>query len=149
MPSMLLAILGFLIALPALACEPCAEEWGLSKTAQHADAIIIGKRVTPKTPEEDTYTSGPAAVEITVESVLKGQLQDKTIQATAWSGMCTYGIVTPPQEAYVMFLKKAEKGNIYNSVNYGCAVKVLELKNDQVILEGKPLDIEQFKQRIQ
>ncbi len=143
-------VLAFLYISPAFACVPCAETWDLSKTAKHADAIIIGKRITPKTPGEDRLESAPEYVNITVESVLKGDIEEKTIKAAAYaSGVCPYGIVTPPGKSYVMFLGRAKDGKTYDSLNYSCAVRSLAVENNKVLTDNGPMDMKQFKQLIQ
>ena len=140
----LFALSTFMAYSNAWACEPCAKIWDMDQTAKNADVIIIGKRITPKATGEDRHM-GPDIVEIKVDLVLKGTLQEEAIQAHAWSGMCTYGIVTEPQESFVIFLQKTEEG-IYDSVNYGCALKVLPVDNGQVIMDDRSVDIQQFKQ---
>jgi|GEM_PF-5357107 len=131
----------------ALACSPCVTTLNLQQSLDLSKAVIVGTRITPQTPEEMKYESGPEWVEIRVSDVLKGDAQPgQTIKAKAWSQMCQFGIVTPPGESYVMILRKS--GEYYDSLDFGCSVKTLKVKDGTVDTKDGTITLGEFKKLI-
>ena len=129
MRKIFLVVLALFVAFPALACEPCAEEWDLQTTANKADLIVIGMRNTPILPEEEKWQSGPENMEISVLAVLKGEYADKKIITDGWYGMCPYGIVLSNKRFYIIYLTKEKSKSYHQPLNSGCAVKATPLAN--------------------
>jgi len=61
--------------------------------------------------------------------------------------MCTYGFAID-EKRYMMFLQKikqrVEEGDFYDTVNYGCSVKLFPMKGDTVMMGMAELAIEDF-----
>jgi len=116
------------------ACEPCLSTLTLQETARAADLIITGRKVAQYPPKGmGAVFGGPDWIRVEVYDVLKGQEQRDSIKINSYNGMCGYGVVINDEEVYIMFLQKAQNNMVdYDSVNGGCAVKSLLIKNGLV-----------------
>jgi hypothetical protein len=56
--------------------------------------------------------------------------------------MCPWGMAVDDQH-YVMFLKRRYK--LFRTIENGCAVKTLPVKDDMVELEGKRISLSDFR----
>jgi hypothetical protein len=145
MRKILFILLFTVLAPSAFACEPCPNYWNLQDSLNAADLVIIGKRITPKQLGEDTLENPPEFVDIVVEEILKGKEDSTTIKAKAWSGMCPYGIVTPPEKSYVMLMVKSKDAAYYDSLNYGCAVSTLSMDGNMLTTRDGAISLDNFK----
>lgn len=128
-------------ANPAQACEPCFEIWDLDQTAEGADLIIVGRKVSEGPSTGDAPNGGPDWIQVRVEEVLKGEVDANQIQVNSWDGMCDYGIVAD-SGSYVMFL--AWNGEMYGAVNIGCAVRQYPVQGDVVDVDGQAMAMDAF-----
>jgi len=130
----------------AWSCEPCFEVLDLAESILQADLIIIGHRKDYTSEEKDQWPKqqGPDSVQVLVTKILKGGLDNNLIEVNSWDGMCPYGIVVDDAQ-YAMFLKKRE--HVYDSVNFGCSVKTLPVRNDEIHIDENLISIENFKKR--
>ena len=132
-------ILGLLMVThSARACEPCMESLNLEDTTAAADLIVIGRLVR----EGPSTGNGPDWIEIEILEVWKGQAPQSEIRANSWNGMCAYGIILPDREPYLIFLES--KGEFYDAVNYGCAVRSMLVGDDQITYEDHAYSLEDF-----
>jgi hypothetical protein len=111
------------------------------ETARQADLVIVGQR-TNYSPKEKNHRGGPDVAKIRVLQVLKGTDPGPAIKADAWYGMCPWGMAVDDQH-YVMFLKRGYK--LFHTIENGCAVKTLPVKDDMVELEGKRISLSDFR----
>ena len=125
------------LAGTAAACEPCAETLDLRQTASRADLVVIAR--SPRDPVKGSQRDpGPGQYEVGVERVVKGTFTAKKISVLGWQGMCSYGITDWTAGRQLLFLVRPPKGETrWHTVNYGCAVKALKLKGENVIIEDK------------
>ncbi|MFO0389088.1 MAG: hypothetical protein ACK502_05130 [Alphaproteobacteria bacterium] len=138
----------FMYSSKAMACEPCPSYWSVQDSLDAADLVIIGKRITPLQQGEDKLENTPEFVDIAVETVLKGKEERTTIRAKAWSSMCPYGIVTPPEKFYVMIMIKSKDGAYYDSLNNGCAVSTITVNDNTLTTRDGTMTLEHFKTMI-
>ena len=127
------------------ACEPCPRILGLEETAQRADIVLIGRKVK-EGPRSNPARApgGPEWIDVAVEQVLKGTVSAKTIHVNSWDGMCQYGIVMGADTS-VLFLRAPvmRAGRIeYGSVDNGCSVTALPMRDGQVIVKTQAMSIE-------
>ena len=118
-----------IITTSARACEPCVEFLNLEDTAAAADLIVVGRLVR----EGPSTGSGPDWIEIEILEVWKGETSQNVIRVNSWDGMCAYGIILLNRDSYLIFLEA--KGEYYDAVNYGCAVRSMPVRNGQIEYE--------------
>ena len=126
------------------ACEPCADIWNVEKTAQQADAVIIGQKIAEQRPDS------PEWIDVRVLRVLKGNVPDQHIRIASWYGMCSYGIVID-EHTYVMLLVGSDKSQgraYYDAVNYGCAVTTLPVQDDAVTIGDETIPLSALAARL-
>lgn len=130
----------------AWSCEPCFEVLDLAESILQADLIIIGHRKDYSAEEKNQWPKqqGPDSVRVFVTKILKGELDKNLIEVNSWDGMCPYGIVVDGAQ-YAMLLKKRD--HIYDSVNFGCAVKTLPVRDDEIYIDENPVSLANFKKR--
>jgi hypothetical protein len=139
-PVILFVLLAMLVTgSPARACEPCRETLGFEETANQAELIIVGQKISngPRNGQD-----GPDWIRVRVIEVLKGDVPEASIRVNSWDGMCQYGIVTKGSATYVMFLVKEE--DMYDVVASGCALKSLPVDGDMVTMDDGPVPIDDF-----
>ena len=125
------------------ACTPCTDTWDFKKTAENADAIIVGQKVS------EQRSNSPEWIDVRVTQVLKGNIQDQKIRIASWYGMCPFGIVAD-DKPYAMLLVNSNKSQgrlYYDAVNYGCAVKTLVVEKGKVKLDGQEVLLENLMGR--
>lgn len=126
------------------ACESCTHPWNFEKTVEHADAVIVGQKVS------EQRSDSPEWIDVRVMQVLKGNIQDQKIRLASWYGMCSFGIVVD-DKPHVMLLVNSDKSQgklYYDAVNDGCAVKVLLVENGKVQLNGEEILLENLMAKI-
>lgn len=137
--ALIFLIAAFLAAIPAEACEPCAEAMTLEETAAEADLIIVGAMVG----EGPSTGDGPDWITVQVLETWKGSTDRTNIRVNSWDGMCLYGI--PNEEGtYLMLLEESD--DQYVTVNYGCAISryTLDPANEQVIVGDQRVSYNDF-----
>ena len=131
------------------ACEPCADYFNLEGTIQAADVIVVGEKISegPHTDPRPEGLGGPEWIEVNVQQVLKGQVQEKNIRVNSWQAMCLYGIQLE-KGMHVIFLSNPQNSPAYDAVNYGCSLKALSIEDDMVLYEGKQIPLSNLKRMI-
>ncbi|MGD8821561.1 MAG: hypothetical protein PVG63_00535 [Anaerolineales bacterium] len=122
----------------ARACEPCVEILDLEQTTTAADVIVIGRLVR----EGPSTGFGPDWLEIEILEVWKGELEQARIQVNSWDGMCAYGVILFDHEPHLIFLEK--QGDIYDTVENGCAVRSILIEGNQIITDDGPVPLDEF-----
>lgn len=139
-----------LTATEAFACSPCQQILDLQQTIALGQPVIIGERLTPLGAKESKRAGGPEVIEVKVYEVLKGNITESQIKVHGWSGMCDFGLVSPPHEKVVMFLEPSKnKARAYDAVNNGCAVKTLAIEDGNIKTPEGVMSAHAFKQRVQ
>jgi hypothetical protein len=134
-----LAILSLLIVTsPARACEPCIEILNLEQTTAAAELIVIGRLVQ----EGPSTGSGPDWLEIEILELWKGELDQTQIRVNSWDGMCAYGVILFDHEPHLIFLET--RGEMYDTVENGCAVRSMLIEGDQIHTEGGLVPLDEF-----
>src|SRR5687767_9086771 len=87
------------------ACQPCESTLDLRRSLERADLVVVAKRAKPSK-EPDAPGGGAACDELTVERVLKGELEGESLTVRRWHGMCPYGVILG-EGTYVVILRKA------------------------------------------
>jgi len=131
----------------ACACEPCQQVLDLDVSLAKATLVVVGRRTDYAQAEQERWSrqQGPDTIDVAVERVLKGAAP-KRITVDSWQGMCPYGIVVDG-DRYVMIL--AGEPPVYQSVESGCAVKVLPVVRDLVDVGGGDLEtLDEIRERI-
>lgn len=136
-------LMGFGLMPHAWSCEPCAL-YDLKKTIKLADLIVVGK----KSENQDGLTQTGAAdkpdvVRVRVIMSLKSKAPAGELVVNSYDGECPNGMVVDATHYYVMFLEK--QGNEYDSVQRGCGIKTLVYENASVIVDGKPMVLDDFE----
>lgn len=131
--------LGFLmVTTSARACEPCVEFLNLEDTTAAADLIVVGRLVR----EGPSTGTGPDWIEIEILEVWKGEAPQSVIRLNSWDGMCAYGIILLNRDSYLIFLEA--KGEVYDAVNYGCAVRSMPIRDGQIEYEEQAYSLDGF-----
>ena len=125
----------------AWACEACQGTWDFKKTAEHADAVIVGQKVGEQRAEK------PEWIDVNVLQVLKGGISEKKIRISSWYGMCSYGIQADDKRYVVLLVKPSQGHAYYDAVNYGCAVKALPVDNGSVQLYKEWIPVSALPER--
>ena len=137
--------IAFAVALSGetvFACQPCRSSLNLEQSLNKADLVIIGKRI-----DFATGDVAPAKIQVKVLKVLKGKLKGEQVAARSWYGMCPYGIIVDDQ-TYLMVLKKSsEMPGVYESVDSGCSVRILPVKSERILIDGKDISLEELQRR--
>lgn len=147
-----LAVPGSVLVSPAVACEPCSEIWDFARTAAVADLILVAREnpaPKPTPPPGQPPPDGPDSIKIDIEQVLKGEESRQTIVVNSWDGMCPYGIQLEPGSHVVLLRKRNDRQQWddveFDSLNNGCALKSLPIKDGKVELEGKSLTLDELR----
>lgn len=134
----------------AAACEPCAESWDLTRTAQEADLVVLAQKVREGSSTdhgrvlgERRPQGGPDWIDVKVLRTFKGGVSASRLRANSWDGMCRFGIVVDDRP-HVLFLMKPSSGNEYQALNFGCSVTALPVEEDQVHLGEQTVSLATF-----
>jgi hypothetical protein len=127
-----------LVTTVARACEPCMEFLSLEDTTAAADLIVVGRLVR----EGPSTGNGPDWIEIEILEIWKGEASHSVIRVNSWNGMCAYGIILLDRDSYLIFLEA--KGEYYDAVNYGCAVRSMPVRSGQIEYEERAYSVDAF-----
>lgn len=127
-----------IVSYSARACEPCFEILNLEDTTAAADLIVVGRLVR----EGPSTGTGPDWIEIAVLEVWKGEAPQTVLRVNSWDGMCAYGIILLNRDSYLIFLEA--EGESYDAVNYGCAVRSMPVRNDEIEYEEGLYSLDAF-----
>lgn len=137
--ALIFLIVTFLAAIPASACEPCAEMLTLEESAAEADLIIVGAMLD----QGPSTGNGPDWITVQVVERWKGARTPDRIRVNSWDGMCLYGI---PAESGEFLMLLEQRDDQYVTVNSGCAISryTIDAANEQVIVDDQPVSYTDF-----
>ena len=123
-----------LFPLPSLACTPCQKVPTPYEAYQIADLVIVGRSLNlPRKTDRQTPTH------LKVRTILKKgeniQGLPQTLDIPAYYDDCRYGLLLPPGQDYMVFLKKIEN----SWATFECKARELEINNGKIRLNGKVL----------
>lgn len=129
----LIALL-LLSSLRSEACTPCEKLPSPYDAYQIADLIVVGRSLNlPRKNDRQTPTH------LKIKTILKKDEKIKSIPQTldvpAYYDDCRFGLLLPPEQDYMIFLKKAE--NSWET--FECKARELEINKGKVRLNGKIL----------
>lgn len=144
--SLFCLVLALSFVATSFACIPCPKELSFDETAQEADLIIIGKKISegPST-KYGKSPGGPDWIKVAILEVLKGETNQKEVAVNSWNGMCAYGIVVN-DGTYVMLLEKGK--DQYYEVHSGCGAKTFLIENDKVDFYGEKISVDDFVSKL-
>lgn len=137
MPALrsLIVILVLCASGQALACEPCVTRSSLERTVKQADVIVL---VSNQDRSSESGTSHPEVLELTVEKVLKGNVETSAVLVRSWYGDCAYGAQMRLNGKAILLLQEVtdvttgEFDGTYKLVEDGCSQGQLEVIGDKV-----------------
>lgn len=132
----------------SLACEPCLSKTPLERTVAQSSVIILVKNDDQDSSAD--LDKGPDVVNLTIEKVMRGQVNTSSILVRSWYGSCAYGVHLKLRERAVLMLQEmtdvatGQWDGTYKLIEEGCSDGQLEVRGDFVWVNSNWMPISSF-----